>query len=249
MVEQLGVNNTDRRLLAGKGTPVRNMRKRPPQRKPHKAEDLIVSAGERRYLWTARAFAVIVAVSLCCNLILIIAITQLLPLYRLEPFILTFENKQDQVYDIRPITNMEDRKEVTEVFVREYVLMRSAFSTNIREMESRWMPGGPIEEMSSSTVYQSFVDKVANEAFKRIKSEGMTRSVQIMTVNELSNGLWQVEYETRDMLPSSSAPEIKYWTASLRVGYRKKKVKYGERLNNPIGFTVVRYSLSRNKTE
>ena len=249
MVEQLGVNNTDRRLLAGKGTPAQNIRKRPPQRKPHKVEDLIVSAGERRYLWTARAFAVIVAVSLCCNLILIIAITQLLPLYRLEPFILTFENKQDQVYDIRPITNMEDRKEVTEVFVREYVLMRSAFSTNIREMESRWMPGGPIEEMSSSTVYQSFVDKVANEAFKRIKNEGMTRSVQIMTVNELSNGLWQVEYETRDMLPSSPAPEIKYWTASLRVVYRKKKVKYGERLNNPIGFTVVRYSLSRNKTE
>ena len=70
-----------------------------------------------------------------------------------------------------------------------------------------------------------------------------------MTVNELGRGLWQVEYETRDMYPDSSAPEINYWTASLRIMYRKKTVKYGERLNNPVGFTVTRYSLSRNKAE
>ena len=249
MAEHLGVNNADKRLLTNGMRPKPNMRRHPQQSKKHNEDDLIVNASERRYLWTARAFAIIFAVSLCCNLILIIAITQLLPLYRIEPFILTFENKEDQVYDIRPIANMDDRKEITEVFVREYVLMRSAFSNNVREMESRWMPGGPIEEMSSSAVYQAFVDKVANEALKRIKQEGMLRTVRIMTVNELSRGLWQVEYETRDMLSSSAAPDIKYWTASLKVVYRKKKVKYGERLNNPIGFTVVRYSLSRNKTD
>lgn len=32
-------------------------------------------------------------------------------------------------------------------------------------------------------------------------------------------------------------------------GYRRKSVKYGERLNNPVGFTVDRYSLTFNKVK
>ena len=249
MAEHLGIDNKQQRLLSNGKKPAQTMRRQPPQKNRSVNDDVIVNASERRYLWTARAFAVVVAISLCCNLILLLAITQILPLYRLEPFILTFENKQEQVYDIQPVANMEDKQEITEVFVREYVLMRSAFSNNVREMESRWMPGGPVEEMSSSAVYQAFVEKTANKVLETIKNKGLTRSVRIMTVNELGRGLWQVEYETRDMYPSSSAPQIEYWVASLRIGYRKKNVKYGERLNNPIGFTVVRYSSRRNKTD
>lgn len=249
MAEQLGVNNTQQRMLPNRQMSSSQHVRRSPVSGKKPVDDIVVNASERRYLWTARAFAVIVAISLCCNFVLILAITQLMPLYRLEPFILTFENKQEQVYDIRPIANMEDKKEITEVFVREYVLMRSAFSNDIREMESRWMPGGPIQEMSSSAVYQAFIDKTANKALGIIKNKGLTRSVRIMTVNELGRGLWQVEYETKDMYPSSASPQIEYWTASLRIAYRKKNVKYDERLNNPIGFTVTRYSLSRNKTQ
>ena len=249
MVERLG-NNTQQRLITSRqGHPNPNARG-PRNNAPRKSSsDVIVNAGERRYLWTARAFAVIVAVSLCCNFILILTIGQLLPLYRLESFMLTFENKQEQVYNIQPLSDMDSRKEITETFVREYVLMRSAFSSNMKEMESRWLPGGPIQEMSSSAVYQAFIEKTAKKALDIIKNKGLVRSVRIMTVNELGNGMWQVEYETRDMYPSSPAPQVEYWTASLRVGYRKKSVKYGERLNNPIGFTVVRYALSRNKAE
>lgn len=241
MAEQLGTDNTNQRLLGNNRMPPRQ---RPPR--PKQADVEIVNAAEKRYLWTARAFAVVVAISLCCNFVLLLAIMQLVPLYRIEPFLLSFENKSEQVYDIRPVQNMEDEKDITEVFVREYVLMRSAFSSDIDEMESRWMPGGTLQEMSSSAVYQSFVEKTAQPALELMRTKGLVRVVRIMTVNELGRGLWQVEYETRDMYPDSAAPEINYWTASLQITYRRKNVKYGERLNNPIGFTVTRYSLSHN---
>lgn len=243
MAEQLGTNQGNQKLL---GNRMPRRAPRPSRPRTRSEEVIVVNAGEKRYLWTARAFAVIVAISLCCNLVLILAIAQLVPLYRLEPFMLTFENKEEQVYDIVPIKNMEDEKGITEVFVREYILMRSAFTGDVSEMESRWMPSGPLQEMSSSTVYQSFVERTARPALDLIKTKGLIRLVRIMTVNELGRGLWQVEYETRDMYPDSAAPEINYWTASLRIAYRKKNVKYGERLNNPIGFTVTRYSLSHN---
>ncbi len=245
MADKLGVNNVQQKLIG----------KRPsaPQRRPNRSasgeEVVVVNASEKRYLWTARAFAVIVAISICCNLVLVLAIAQLVPLYRIEPFLLTFENKEEQVYDIMPLGNMVDQKTVTEVFVREYVLLRSAFVNDAREMEARWMPGSMLQEMSSPAVYQSFIDKTAKRALEIIRTKGLVRVVRVMTVNELSRGLWQVEYETRDMYPDSTAPQVDYWTASLKIAYRKKTVKYGERLNNPIGFTVTSYSLSHNKTE
>ena len=181
---------------------------------------------------------------------LILAIMQVLPLYRVEPFLLTFQNKEEQVYNIQPIKGrMEDQKAITEVFVRQYVLLRSSFDRDVQEMEARWMPGGPVQEMSSSAVYTEFLEKTAQKALDLIRARSLQRNVRILTVNELGRGLWQVEYETQDMYPDSPAPEVNYWTASLRIAYNRKSVKYGERLKNPVGFTVVRYSLTYNKVK
>lgn len=242
MVDRLEGNQPNQRLLGSAAS----------RRTTAKAgADLFVAnVGEKRYLWTARAFAVITALSICCNIVLILALYQVLPLYRVEPFLLTFQNRSEQVYNIQPIKEgLRNQKAITEVFVREYVLLRSTFDRDIPEMEARWMPGGPIQEMSASNVYQDFLNNTAQKALNVIRARGLSREVKILSVNELTQGIWQVEYETRDMYPDSDKPEVNYWTASLNVGYRKKSVKYGDRLKNPVGFTVTRYSLTFNKVE
>lgn len=242
MANQLEGNNTQQKLIGGAA--------RQPQRQARNEDVFVANVGEKRYLWTARAFAIITAISLCCNIVLILAIMQVLPLYRVEPFLLTFQNKEEQVYNIQPIKGrMEDQKAITEVFVRQYVLLRSSFDRDVQEMEARWMPGGPLQEMSSSAVYTEFLEKTAKKALDLIRARSLQRNVRILTVNELGRGLWQVEYETQDMYPDSPALEVNYWTASLRIAYNRKSVKYGERLKNPVGFTVVRYSLTYNKVK
>ncbi len=242
MANQLEGNNTQQKFIGGAA--------RQPQRQVRNEDVFVANVGEKRYLWTARAFAIITAISLCCNIVLILAIMQVLPLYRVEPFLLTFQNKEEQVYNIQPIKGrMEDQKAITEVFVRQYVLLRSSFDRDVQEMEARWMPGGPVQEMSSSAVYTEFLEKTAQKALDLIRARSLQRNVRILTVNELGRGLWQVEYETQDMYPDSPAPEVNYWTASLRIAYNRKSVKYGERLKNPVGFTVVRYSLTYNKVK
>lgn len=122
-----------------------------------KNEFFVGNTNEKRYLWTARAFAVITAISICCNIVLIIAITQVIPLFRVEPFLLTFQNKQEQVVNVVPIKNdMEKETGITEVFVRQYILLRSSFSRDIPEMEARWMPGGALQEMSDRAFMKTF---------------------------------------------------------------------------------------------
>ena len=205
------------------------------------------NANERRYLWTARAFAVFTAISVCCNIVLAIAIGQVMPLFRIEPFLLTFQNKQEQIVSIIPIkNNMEAEKGITETFVRQYILLRSSFSRDVPEMEFRWRPGGIIQEMSSRVVYDDIMKNTAERALQFIREKQLTREVKILSAVEPTHGLWQVEYETRDMYPDSKTPEVTYWTAYLQVAYRHKTVKYGERLKNPVGFTVVKYNLARH---
>lgn len=242
MAQRLEANQQGRRMIGSNA-----------RRKTSRASssDLFVAnIGEKRYLWTARAFAIITALSVCCNIILVMAILQVIPLYRVEPFLLTFQNRAEQVYNIQPVREgLRNQKAITEVFVREYVLLRSTFDRDIPEMEARWMPGGPLQEMSSPQIYQDFLNNTAKRALNIIRSRGLSREIKILSVNELTNGIWQVEYETRDMYPESTKPEVNYWTASLNVGYRKKTVKYGDRLKNPVGFTVTRYSLTYNKVE
>lgn len=51
---------------------------------------------------------------------------------------------------------MEKETGITEVFVRQYILLRSSFSRDIPEMEARWMPGGALQEMSDRSVYEDF---------------------------------------------------------------------------------------------
>lgn len=242
MADKLEGNQNNTRLLEGGRTAGRTSMR---------SSDLFVAnVGEKRYLWTARAFAVITALSICCNIVLILALYQVLPLYRVEPYLLTFQNRSEQVYNIQPIKEgLRNEKAITEVFVREYVLLRSTFDRDIPEMEARWMPGGALQEMSASNVYQDFLTNTAQKALNVIRTRGLSREVKILSVNELAQGIWQVEYETRDMYPESTKPEVNYWTASLNVSYRKKSVKYGDRLKNPVGFTVNRYSLSYNKVE
>ena len=244
MVNQLGSNNSEQRLITGRQATA----SRPTTRPPRSSDAFVANSSEKRYLWTARAFAIITAVSICCNVILILAIIQVIPLFRVEPYLLSFQAKEEQVYNIRPYaTNLTENKYITEAFVRSYVLQRSTIVNDETEMEIRWLPGGVVQEMSSSAVYEEFISKTANRAIDLVKKRGLKRDINILTVNELGQGLWQVEYESRDMYPSSISPELNYWTASLRVMYRKKSVKFNDRLNNPVGFTVTRYSLMRNK--
>ena len=218
MANQLEGNNTQQKLIGGAA--------RQPQRQARNEDVFVANVGEKRYLWTARAFAIITAISLCCNIVLILAIMQVLPLYRVEPFLLTFQNKEEQVYNIQPIKGrMEDQKAITEVFVRQYVLLRSSFDRDVQEMEARWMPGGPVQEMSSSAVYTEFLEKTAKKALDLIRARSLQRNVRILTVNELGRGLWQVEYETQDMYPDSPAPEVNYWTASHRLQPQKRQVR------------------------
>lgn len=222
-------------------------------RKPHSvpgdvpaAEELSVDVlRERRYLWTARAFAIVSAVALCVNLVLLLAIAHLMPLKRVEPYLLTFQNKEEQVVRIRPLAkDMSAEDIISEAMIRQYVLLRNTMVSDVDEMSFRWGADGPLRWMSSSAVYNQF-SKTVKDWLSRIKLEGLTREVRIESVVRNQN-IWLVYIVTRDMLPEAEEPAISRWRIRLAIKYfaqNSNEVKYINRLKNPLGFSVEGYSI------
>lgn len=200
---------------------------------------------ERRYLWTARAFAIVSAIALCVNFVLLLAIFNLLPLKRVEPFLLTFQNKDEQVVHIRPLSkNLGAEDIISEAMIRQYVLLRNTMISDVDEMAFRWGSEGPLRWMSDPNVYNQFA-KTIKDWLTRIKLEGLTREVRIESVVRQQD-IWIVYIVTRDMLPEADEPVIQRWRVRLKIRYfaaSQNKVKYINRLKNPLGFAVTAYSI------
>ena len=253
MVEEISAgNNTKKLLLEGNGQTVAP-EPRPTHKNMQKPADVVVeNATEKRYLWTARAFAVIFAVSVCCNLILTYVIFTSIPLYRVEPYLFTFADKGEQIYQIEPVKNIRDYKYLTEIMVREYVLLRNSFVADVEEMERRWGPKSILQEQTSNDAYNLF-RKDANAILEQIRQYGVRRDIHIVSATEVGTAAskhgtetwWQVEFRADDMAPSYEAPRKNTWVANLKIRYRAKQVKFGERLKNPLGFTVEEYKSTK----
>ena len=82
---------------------------------------------------------------------------------------------------------------------------------------------------------------------QRMKQDGLTSSVRILTVNEIGDSLWQVEYAVDYFLPSAYQPQTIKYRASIKVQYQRRRVQFKERLKNPIGFKVVSYGTKQIK--
>lgn len=251
MADQLGISGKQQRLIASRPD-VQKRRADATASMNRNENTLVVNASEKRYLWTARAFAVVTAISLCCNLILLLAIGNILPLNRVEPYLLTLQSKEDQVYRIVPYSqNMDGQKTITETFVRQYILLRSTMLPDPAEMESRWGDkygtGGDLQEISSSYVYKQFRETTYPKAMENMRNLNMTSNVKIATVNEIGDNVWQVEYSVDYYSPTWSAPKTRYYRASLKIMYQKQVASYKNRLKNPVGFKVISYGTKQIK--
>ena len=209
---------------------------------------------ERRYLWTARAFAIVFVFSACSSLILLFSLFSLVPLVRVQPFYLTFQNKNEQIVSVQKLNaSRESLNFITESLIRQYIITRHTIILDIDQMLQRWGEQGPIRWMSTNGVFSEFVG-TTSIAFKRVREEGLTRDINILSVILLKTDpkegdIWRAEIEISDMHPEVAQPVVTQWVVQLRVVYLPKKGEWSTRLKNPMGFTVKQYSIFPKQTE
>ena len=207
---------------------------------------------EERYLWMARAFVVMMVLAIICDIILLIALANVTPVMRVQPFYLEIQNKDQQVISVtRPSVETLDSDILKESLVRQYVLARFGIGSDLSELEERWGPKGPVYWMSDQPIYDEFVQKESIPAQNLARKDNFVRNVRILSVNKTRAGgatgsdEWQVELEFQDIDRVASKPVISHYRADLATAFRptREGLVWADRLKNPLGFVVLDFGI------
>ncbi len=198
----------------------------------------------RRYLWTARAFAIALFLSLCLNVVLGFAVVSLTPLVRVEPMLLSFRDKSDQLVKVEPFSKGTRGFELmTEMLVRDYVLSRHEIVLDEGEMRRRWGGEGLVAHRSDPEEYRRFTAEMAPR-YEEIRQKRLVRTVAVHRVSKIAEGYWQVEFSTSDYGQNSQSIGETVWVASLTTAYVPREISWEDRYMNPLGFIVTAYSVT-----
>ena len=215
---------------------------------------------EERYLWMARAFVVMMVLAIICDIILLIALANVTPVMRVQPFYLEIQNKDQQIVSVtRPSLETLNSDTLKESLVRQYVLARFGVGSDLGELEERWGAKGPVYWMSDQSVYDEFVQKESVPAQNRARKDNFIRNVRVLSVNKTRDGgptgsdMWQAELEFQDMDRTKNKPIISNCVASMATAFRPTRpgLTWSDRLKNPLGFVMLDFGIkcTQQKTQ
>jgi len=214
---------------------------------PYPADCDVPALEGRRYLWTARAFAVGMFLSLALNVALGAAISALTPLVRVEPMILSVKDKGEQIVKVEPFSRGTKGFEVmTELLVRDYVAARHEIVLDEAEMRRRWGGEGLVAHRSDPEEYRRFVAETAPH-FEEARQQRLVRTVTIHRASKIADGYWQVEFSTSDYDGTNKLVNETVLVASLSIGFVTREVAWEDRFMNPLGFMVTSYSVTQRQ--
>lgn len=195
-------------------------------------------------MWTARAYGIALYLSLVVNLALASALFMVLPLKRVEPMLVTFSDKSEQVVQILPFPRgTPGFEQMTEKMVEEYVKIREEIIPDDKEMGVRY--SDYIWNRTDPATFQ-FFQAEAGKRYTEFRNARISRYVDILVANRQGSG-YIVEYTTTDIDATGRERQKLTWQATLSVDYRPRQVTYSEQYVNPLGFVVTAYQTRQKR--
>ena len=209
------------------------------------------SSKEIYFRWLSRLVLLCAIISLSFFLSASLVIFRLAPEVVVEPLLIISQNDSESMVRYEPITvKMPSIRQLTEMFIKQYVIMRNTVINDEAEMRTRWGPGGIVYCMSAPDVYKDFVGVNINSVNKMF-DPGYSSEVRIDTLKKEgeSGSVWIVEFTIFNLSKSrgkdgSLVLKTKRYKASITPKFIPERQLYRPRLINPLGFTVMQYSQS-----
>lgn len=213
-------------------------------------EDIITTSAKLVYFrWLSRLVILCAIISLSFFLCSSLVIFRLAPEILVEPLLIIGQNSSSEVVRYEPMNmKMSSLKQMTEMFVKQYVIMRNTVVNDEREMRTRWGPGGIVAYMSAPDVYSEFVGMNASRIDKMFDND-FSSEVRIDKIGKIgdNNSIWVVYFTVFNLSRNQEGSgalilkEAKY-RASVTPRFYDFRGFVSPRLINPMGFTVIKYS-------
>lgn len=211
----------------------------------------VYSAKEIYFRWLSRLVILCALLSLSFFLCASLVIFRLAPEIIVEPLLIVQQNDSATMVRYEPITkNMPSLKQFTEMFVKQYVIMRNTVINDEQEMRTRWGPGGIMQYLSSPEVYADFVG-VNIENIEAMFDNNYSSEVKIDEIGKESESspAWYVVFTVYSLSKNRGSAgalmlKTQRYKASVTPFYAAERALFRARLINPMGFVVIKYNQS-----
>ncbi len=200
----------------------------------------------RLMAWIARLLGLSFCVSMLLNVGLSCLCFCLFPLKEVQPYVLALKEKGEQVVHIEPIVkNVKGLSQLTEALCRHYVSLRETLD-GISE-DQRWKE---LFYFCSEDIWSDFYSQMnpqqADSPLKKHRDKKATRAVVINVSSQVGEDVYQVEWQSITVHQGQEV-ERQRWVSTLQVDLQPNRVEKEAEFINPIGFTVVKYSISKRE--
>lgn len=206
------------------------------------------SAKEVYFRWLSRLVIFCAVLSLGVFLSASLVIFRLSPEIIVEPLLIISQNDSETMVRYEPITpKMPSIKQMTELFVKQYVIIRNSVINDEQEMKTRWGEGGIIAYLSTPEVYREFVGKNAKKTEKMFE-KGFSKEVRIDSLNKVSDSspAWIVNFTVYTLSQKNNGNSLVFTKTKMRASVTPKFIPERRtvftRLVNPLGFVVLKYN-------
>ena len=207
------------------------------------------SAKEVYFRWLSRLVILCAVLSLGFFLCATLVIFRLAPEIIVEPLLITTQTESGNMVRVEPMTQkMPSIRQLTEMHIKQYVILRNTVINDEEEMRTRWGPGGIVQYMSAPSVYAEFVGKNAAKVENMFDNE-YSSEVRIDKIGKIGekSPVWVVNFTVFNLSRNQETggslllKEARY-RASVTPRYLSFRGFVSPRLINPMGFTVMKYS-------
>ena len=207
------------------------------------------SSKEIYFRWLSRLVMLCAVCSLTFFLCSTLVIFRLSQEIVVEPLLIINQKDSETVVRYEPIdSKMPSEKLLTEMYIRQYVILRNTVVNDENEMRTRWGPGGIVQYMSAPKVYRDFVGENIGNVNKMFDN-GYSSEVKINKVAKESEDspAWIVSFTVYNLSKSRNSSgtltlKTTRYKASITPAYIAGRRLVRARLLNPIGFTVLKYN-------
>ena len=207
------------------------------------------SAKEVYFRWLSRLVILCAVLSLGFFLCATLVIFRLAPEIIVEPLLIITQTESGNMVRVEPMTQkMPSIRQLTEMHIKQYVILRNTVINDEEEMRTRWGPGGIVHYLSAPPVYSEFVGRNAQAVNKMFDNE-YSSEVRIDSIKKISerSPVWYVNFTIYNLSRTHGGDgalvlkTVRFRASVTPKFYPERKAVYA-RIVNPLGFTVVKYS-------
>jgi type IV secretion system protein VirB8 len=178
-----------------------------------------------------------------CALMSAAALMLLMPLKRVDPFVVRVDNSTG-VVDVVPIYagQMQGAEAITRYLLTHYVTVCERF--NFSTAESDYQECGAFQSAQRNQVWYALWNPANPASPLNVYKDGTTLRARVVSVSffNRTNGvadLAQVRYVKGRLAAGAASEQLTHWIATVQYGYAEPSKNPQTRNWNPLGFRVV----------